>query len=183
MSFPDTFYTIDVLFFSVMALFGALGLFRGVVRELARLLSAVSLLLATGFFYSNASARVAAHWPSGSPAAIHWVVGLLFFVGALVLHGLFSFWNRELLGNLLQESLKAPANCLFGALVGVGWGALVGALTLCALSFIALDSVQVRLRDKSIVGHFICEHLAPQVHFYLFEKPAAYNPKLEIPAS
>ena len=68
MSFPETFYTIDVLFGVFVLLFGFAGLLRGLSGELARLLGFIILLGGFCFFYPSLTQLAARHWGSAREA-------------------------------------------------------------------------------------------------------------------
>lgn len=167
MSFPETFYTIDVLFGLFVLLFGFAGLLRGLSGELARLLGFLFLLSGFCFFYPTLTQLAAQHWGTLSPVAVQVIVGLiLLLIGLLVFFAL-----RVVLTVLFRQLFKGVVDRLFGGLFGLLFGALLGLSVFSSLSLIPDEEVYRMLSEKSVVGAWVCERLAPWLYPRLMELP------------
>ena len=167
MSFPDTFYSIDVLFGLFVLLFGVVGLLRGLADELARLLAFAFLLCGFAVFFPALTQIAARHWSTLSPVAVQVVVGLVLWFSAMLLFFLLRFSLKK----FLCERIDALVNKLSGTLVGLLSGALLGLSVLSMVSLVPDESVYQMLSEKSAVGGWVCERMTPWLHPRLMELP------------
>lgn len=114
----------------VVALFAARGLLRGAVAQVFVLLGMVGGLWAAAWVY-HALGR---HWADAQPAlaylALRWLVCGL---AGLAVASLFQWW-----GDLLHTALKGGPLVWLDRVVGIGLGALVGAVVTTLLLLGAL---------------------------------------------
>ena len=167
MSFPDTFYTIDVLFGLFVLLFGVIGLLRGLADELARLLAFAFLLCGFAVFFPSLTQLAARNWNMLSPIAVQVVVGLVLWLSAMLLF----FLLRFLLKKLFREQVRPLLNKISGTLVGLLSGALTGLSVLSVVSLVPDESVYRMLSEKSVVGGWVCERMTPWLHPRVMELP------------
>jgi uncharacterized membrane protein required for colicin V production len=171
MTFPETFYTIDVLFGVFVLLFGVAGLLRGLSGELARLLAFVFLLAGFSLFYPSLTQLAAQNWSALSPVAVQVVVGLLVWLAGFVLF----FVLRALFKKILQQKIHGLVDKAAGALLGLLFGSLLGLSILVSVSLIPHESAYRMLSEKSTVGGWVCEHLTPWLYPRLMELPVFYR--------
>ena len=167
MSFPDTFYTIDVLFVLFVLLFGVIGLLRGLADELARLLAFAFLLCGFAVFFPALTQFAARNWVTLSPVAVQVVVGLVLWMSAMLLF----FMLRFSLKKLLCEQVGYLVNKISGALIGFLSGALLSLSILSMVSLVPDEAVYQMLSEKSVVGGWVCERMTPWLHPRLMELP------------
>ena len=167
MSFPETFYTIDVLFGLFVLFFGVVGLFRGLSGELARLLAFVFLLCGFAFFYPSLTQLAAHNWNALPPVAVQVIVGLILWLSGLLLF----FALRVLLKKFLKERIPRLADQVFGSALGLLFGVLIGLSVFSALSLFPHERVYRMLSEKSVVGGWVCERLTPWLYPRLMELP------------
>jgi uncharacterized membrane protein required for colicin V production len=167
MSVPDSLYTIDVLFGLFVILFGVAGLFRGLVGELARLITFIFLVCGFAVFFPSLTQLAARHWNTFPPVAIQVLVGIILWLSSILVF----FALRFLLNKLFFERLSALANKLCGALMGMLSGALLGLCVLSIVSLVPHETSYRMLSEKSIVGSWVCESLTPWLHPRVLELP------------
>lgn len=167
MIFPETFYTIDVLFGVFVLLFGFAGLLRGLSGELARLLGFIVLLVGFCFFYPSLAQLAARHWGALPPVAVQVIVGLVMLLAGFLVF----FALRVVLKSLLHKLIHGVADKIAGALLGLLFGVLLGLSVFSSLSLIPDEEVYRMLSEKSVVGGWVCERLAPWLHPRLMELP------------
>jgi len=167
MSFPETFYAIDVLFGLFVLLFGVTGLLRGLADELARLLAFTFLLLGFAFFYPSLTQLAARKWSVMSPVAVQVTVGVVLWLGGMLLF----FGLRFSLKKLLCEQIPGLMNRIGGGLIGLLSGALLGLCVLSAVSLVPNEAAYRMLSEKSMVGGWVCERMTPWLHPRLMELP------------
>lgn len=167
MSFPDTFYAIDVLFGLFVLLFGVAGLFRGLSGEMARLLAFSALLCGFAFFFPSLTQLAARKWSALPPVAVQVTVGIILWLSAMLLF----FALRFLLKKLLSEQIPGLLDKLFGALTGMLSGVLVGLCVLSVVSLVPDEGAYRMLTEKSMVGSWVCNRLTPWLHPRIMELP------------
>lgn len=178
MAFPDTFYTIDVLFAVFVLLFGVAGMLRGLAGELARLITLVALLAASCFFYPQLSQFAARQWAALPPAAVQAVTAGMLILGAV----LFYILLKLILTRAFKEQVGVFFDRVFGALTGMVFGALIGLSVLCALSLLPNEKTYTMLSEKSSIGAWVCNRLTPWVYPKLMELPVFRGENVEVPA-
>lgn len=178
MGFPDTFYTIDVLFGVFVLLFGVAGMLRGLAGELARLITLAVLLAVSCLFYPQLSQLAARQWAALPPAAVQAVTAAALLLSAFLLFMLLKIILRR----ALKEQVGVFFDRILGALLGMVFGALLGISVLCALSLLPQERAYVMLSEKSAVGGWVCDRLTPWVYPRVLELPVFSGGRLEVPA-
>ena len=118
-------------------------------------------------FFPSLTQLAARKWSALPPIAIQVVIGLILLLSALLLFlGL-----RFLLRKMLSEQIAGVADKLFGALMGMMSGALLGLCVLSVVSLVPNESVYRRLSEKSMIGAWVCERLTPWLHPKMMELP------------
>ncbi len=168
MNFPETFYTIDVLFGVFVLLFGAVGLLRGLSGELARLLAFSFLVAGFSVLHPSLTQLTARNWRTLSPVAIQVMVGVVIWLTGFLLF----FVLRALLKKILHQRIPGLVDKMGGAVFGLLSGALLGLSVLVSVSLIPHESVYRMLSEKSVVGGWVCERLTPWLYPRLMELPA-----------
>jgi len=167
MSFPETFYTVDILFLIGVVLFGVVGLIRGFSGELARILSLSFLLLSFCFFYPPLTQMAVQKWDVIPAGLIQVVVALIFFFAGMAVFLLL----RVLFKRILKEVFSWLADKVIGTLSGLVFGMLVGLSVMSLLTMVPSENLYRVLSEKSMVGGWVCESLTPWLHPRLMELP------------
>jgi uncharacterized membrane protein required for colicin V production len=178
MSFPDTFYTIDVLFGIFVLLFGAAGMLRGLAGELARLITLTVLLAVSCFFYSQLCQMAARQWTALPPVAVQAITAVVLLLCAVLLFILL----KAVLRHVLKQQVGVFFDRILGALLGMVFGGLIGLSVLCALSLLPQEKTYRMLSEKSAVGSWVCTRLTPWIYPRLLELPVFSSGELEVPA-
>ena len=167
MSFPESFYTIDIVFAVIVLFFAANGLRRGLSGELAGVLTLLLLFGGLFFCYPSLTNLAARNWEALSPVLAQVAVFLILLMVSVLLFVLI----RALLARFLKERLGKVADKFSGTAVGVLRGGLVGVSLLALLSLLPSETVYTALSEKSEVGRWVCERLTPGLHPRLIELP------------
>lgn len=178
MSFPETFYTVDVLFGAFVALFGAAGMLRGLAGELARLLALIALLAVSCFCYPQLSQMAAQQWQGLPPVAVQTVTATILLLSAF----LFYVFVKLILTRALKEQVGPLFDKILGAVTGMIFGTLIGLSVFCSLSLMPQERVYTLLSERSAIGAWVCNRLTPWVYPRLLELPAFNDGQLEVPA-
>lgn len=179
MNFPETFYTVDVLFGIFVVLFAVSGLLRGGADEVARLLTLIILLTVFGRCYpylAQATVRgldMISHKAAYVLAGVVLLaIGILLFIG---LKMLLVLWFDHVVGCLFWDRT-------IGAVAGLLIGTLLGLSVLCSMSLFGSTRLYSVLSERSLIGRWVCGSLTPKVYPSLLKLPAFSNGELEVPA-
>jgi uncharacterized membrane protein required for colicin V production len=167
MWFPEQLYTIDILFAALVLLFVFEGIKHGLSSELAHVVTLIALLAGFCFFYPQLTQLASDHWQTLPPSAVQIAVSALMLLAAVLLFVLL----RALFKQLLKNKLGEAADKIAGGLAGALRGALVGLVVLVGLSLIPNDSLYQTLSEKSSVGGWACNTLAPWAKPRIMELP------------
>jgi uncharacterized membrane protein required for colicin V production len=167
MNFPDTFYTIDVLFGLFVLLFGVVGLMRGLAGELARLLAFSFLLCGFTVFFPALTQLAARNWSTLSTLVVQVLVGVILWLSGVLLF----FALRFSFNKLLCERIPNLVNKICGSLVGLFSGALLGLCVLSAVSLVPHEGTYHMLSERSVIGSWVCERMTPWLHPRMMELP------------
>ena len=178
MSFPETFYAVDVAFAVFVVLFGATGLLLGFAGELARLLVISTLAAVVVFFYPQLSGLAMQQWPSLPANAVHVVVGLVLLSASFLLYLLL----RQVLKMMVEKKIGAVFDHILGGLTGLLLGTLGGLLLLTSMTLRPPESrTYVVISERSVIGAWVCENLAPRLVPRLRALPVFEGPQEEVP--
>jgi len=167
MWFPEQLYTIDILFTVFVLLFVFSGIKHGLSSELAHVATLIALLAGFCFFYPQLTQLASDHWQALSPSAVQIAVPALMLLAALLLFVLL----RALFKQMLKDKLGGMVDKIAGGLAGALRGALVGLAVLVGLSLIPNDSLYQTLSEKSSIGAWVCNTLAPWAQPRVMELP------------
>lgn len=178
MSFPDTFYTIDVLFGIFVLLFGIAGMVRGLAGEMARLVTLAVLLTVSCLFYPQLSQLAARQWTALPPIAVQAITAVILILFSVLLFILLKLILRR----IIKEQVGVLFDRILGALLGMVFGALIGVSVLCWVSLVPQERMYRMLSEKSVVGAWVCNRVTPWVYPKLLELPMFSGGELEVPA-
>ena len=167
MWFPEQLYTIDILFAALVLLFVFEGIKHGLSSELAHVVTLIALLAGFCFFNPQLTKLASDHWQAMSPSAVRIIVPVVMLLASVVLFLLL----RALFKQMLKDKLGEAADKVAGGLAGALRGALVGSAVLVGLSLIPNDSLYRTLSEKSSVGAWVCNTLAPWAQPRIMELP------------
>ena len=167
MWFPEQFYTIDILFAALVLLFVFEGIKHGLSSELAHVATLIVLLAGFCFFYPQLVQLTSDQWPALPPMAVQIAVPVVMLLVTVLLFLLL----RALFKQLLKDKLGEAADKITGGLAGALRGALVGVAILVGLSLIPNDALYQALSEKSSVGAWVCNTLAPWANPRIMELP------------
>lgn len=152
MTFPESFYTIDILLACALAWSLFQGIRHGFYRELANALALLFLLYEFSFLYP----QLMRLWASAvSPTVLS---ALLFLVLILLAVALF-FFLRFVLDRFLKVRTGVFNDNFSGAVMGLCRGVLLLVCILSILSNVPNERVCSTVVKKSMVGQLICERL------------------------
>lgn len=167
MSFPESFYTIDILFAVCVIFFAIIGTRHGLSGELAHVVTLLALLVAFCFFYPQLMQLADDYWPSLPPVAVQIIVPAVLLLAAALLFMMMRALFKKLLGSKLGEVPDKIAGGLAGALRG----GLFGLVAFAGLSLIPSDSLYRALSEKSSVGGWVCKSLTPWLQPRIMDLP------------
>ncbi|NOU36728.1 MAG: CvpA family protein [Kiritimatiellaceae bacterium] len=167
MFFPETFYTIDILFVVFVLLFTFSGTKTGLAGELAHVMTLLALLAGVCFFYPQLIDLASNYWRALPPTAVKIIVPAGMLLTAVLLFVLV----RLLIKQLLKDKLGEAADKVAGGLVGTLRGVLFGMAVFTGISLIPNDSLYQTLSEKSSIGGWVCNTLTPWSQSHLKELP------------
>ena len=152
MTFPESFYTIDILLSCALVWSLFQGIRHGFYRELANALALLFLLYEFSFLYP----QLMRLW--GHAMSLSVLSTILFLVLILLAVALF-FVLRFVLDRFLKVRTGVFNDSFSGAVMGVCRGVLLLICILSILSRIPNERVCSAVVSKSMVGQLICERL------------------------
>ena len=171
MCFPEWIYTIDILFAVFVVLFAVSGTRHGLSGELAHVVTLVALLAGFCFFYPQLTRFASDYWRVLSPSAVNIVVPVVLLLSAVLIFILV----RAIFRQLLKDKLGESADKVAGGLVGTLRGVLMGLTVFVGLSLIPNDSLHQAISEKSSIGGWACNTLAPWLQPRITELPVLKN--------
>ncbi len=167
MWFPESIYTVDILFAVFVAFFAFSGTRHGLSGELAHVVALVILLAGFCFFYPQLMQLANDHWTALSPAALRFVVPAVLLLASVLLF----FVMRMLFKKMLNSKLGEVPDKIVGGLAGTLRGILLGLAVFSGLSLIPNDSLYQALSGKSSIGSWVCSTLTPWLQPRITELP------------
>jgi uncharacterized membrane protein required for colicin V production len=149
---------------SVLALlFGLFGLREGFARQLATLITFVLTMVALYVAYPVLLEYLANHFPNWSLLKVT-ALGLLTL--ALLSIGLFVLL-KQLLASAMLTNLSDGTDKGLGFLFGFLRGMILAILLLSLVTQLGSESIRSELRERSLVGRWVCDHIAPVASEYV----------------
>jgi len=167
MGFPESLYTIDILFVAFVLLFVFSGIKHGLSGELAHVVTLLALLFGICFFYPQLMQLASEAWRSLPDTAVRIAVPIVILLAA----GLLFVLTRALCKQLFKSKLSEAVDKAAGALVGVLRGALLGLVVFSGLSMIPNEALFRTLSEKSLIGAWVCNTLTPWAQPRIMELP------------
>ena len=138
---------IDLTAIAILVVFFVLGLFRGFVWQMSRILTLVMAYVAAGVYGHEVAAKIGEWFPSNTSNELPLYVAYftVFLIVLVLISLLASFLER-----LLEESGLSMLNRVGGGVLGLGTGAFVVVGLLAGLlMFTAEDSTAVAAAQRS----------------------------------
>jgi len=135
---------IDLGTLVVLLVFFVMGLFRGLVWQLSRLLTLVVGFVVAGIWAKDLEALLVRTWPSFEPFAIFLAYFAIFFAVFVLLS--VAAW---LLSGLLRKLKLTAYDRLGGGVLGLATGAAVVVLLLTILFSIPMDQGVIQAAERS----------------------------------
>jgi len=175
MWFPESLYTIDILFAVFVLFFTVSGTKTGLAGELAHVLTLIALLAGVCFFYPQLMVLASDYWRVLPPTAVRIIVPVLILLAAVLVFVVV----RLLFKQLLKDKLGESADKVAGGLVGTLRGVLFGLAVFTGLSLIPNDSLCRTLSDKSSIGGWVCNTITPWSQSHITKLPVLKNRMIE----
>lgn len=167
MLFPESLYTIDILFVVFVLFFAVRGTKHGLSGELAHVVTLLALLASFFLFYPQLIKLAEDYWNVLPPAVVRAAVPVLLLLAAVLLFAL----TRMLFKQALESKLDGSADKISGGLAGGLRGILLGLAVLAGISLIPNESLYRAISDESLVGAWVCNTLTPWVQPRIKEMP------------
>lgn len=167
MLFPETLYTIDILFAVFVLIFTISGTKIGLAGELAHVVTLIALLAGVCFFYPQLTQLASDYWRALPPSAVKILVPLVMLLVAVLLFVV----ARALFKQVMKDKLGETADKVAGGFVGTLRGILFGLVVFTGISLIPNDSLYQTLSEKSSIGGWVCNNLTPWSQSHLKELP------------
>lgn len=167
MWFPESLYTIDILFAVFVVFFAVSGTRHGLAGELAHVITLATLLAGFCFFYPQLTRVASDYWSVLSPAMVKIVAPILLLLVAVLIF----FVARMLFKQLLKDKLGESADKISGGLVGTLRGVMMGLVVFVGLSLVPNDSLYQSISRKSSIGGWACSTLTPWLQPRITELP------------
>ena len=171
MWFPESLYTIDILFAVFVVFFAVSGTRHGLSGELAHVVTLIALLAGFCFFYPRLTQLASDYWRMLPLAAVRIAVPVLLLLSAVLIFILV----RAIFKQLLKDKLGESSDKVAGGLVGTLRGAVAGLAVFAGLSLIPNESLYGMLSEKSSVGGWVCNTLTPWLQPRITELPVLKN--------
>lgn len=157
MWFPEWIYTVDILFALFAVVFVISGMKHGLSGELAHAVTLAVLLAGFCFFYPQLAQTASDHWRMLPPKALRIAVPLILLLAAVLVFILVRGLFKQLLKSKLNETTDKVAGGVAGALRGT----VMGLAVLAGLSLIPNEKLYQTLSERSAIGGWVCNTLAP----------------------
>ena len=173
---------LDIVVSVLALLFGIFGLREGFARQLATLITFVLTMVALYVAYPVLLEYLANHFPDWSIVKVT-ALGLLALT--LLSIGLFVLL-KQLLASAMLTNLSDGTDKSLGFLFGFLRGAVLAILVLSLVAQLGSASIRSELQDRSLVGRWVCEQVAPMASEYvnrerLEEQMDALRDRVELP--
>ncbi len=167
MWFPESIYTIDILFAVFVVIFVVSGIRHGLSGELAHLITLIVLLVSFCFFYPQLTHLAADYWRVLPPTAVRIIVPLVLVLLSVLIFVLV----RALFKQALKEKMGESADKVFGGTTGMLRGIVVGLAVFSGLSLIPSDTLYRMLSEQSSIGGWVCNTFTPWLQPRIMELP------------
>ena len=170
MCFPESLYTIDVLFVVFVIFFAVMGARHGLSGELAHVVTLIALLVGVGYFYPQLTRLASDCWRALPESAVRILVPVVLLLAAVLLFVLMRALLKQVFKNMGETADKAA-----GATVGIFRGILLGLTVLAGFSLIPNETVYRAVSEKSAIGAWACDHITPWAQSHAGDLPVLKN--------
>jgi uncharacterized membrane protein required for colicin V production len=157
MSFPESFYTIDIIFGFFCCVFALHGFQRGFYRELAGAFAVVLLYYGCFYIYPVLSGWMGAKFTSLAAGAIPVLTLAILVVGSVVVY----IVTRLICEKILQARLGLFTDRFSGTVMGIVRGVIVLSVVLATLSLLPSKTLYIWVSQKSVAGNLVTRYMTP----------------------